>query len=178
MNNMEVIVTDSRVSLGENQLVIGTPGSAGYDISVWPDFPIVIHPGETRKIASGVKMHIRNPNLVGFLLSRSSVGTKQHLNIAQGTGVIDSDYQGEMFVVLRHNGHDGTDPVTIEPGMRVAQMVYLPAIQFESLVQVDEFSEETVRGSGGFGSTGLKHQSAQNRRWSEEDRQSMLKLRK
>lgn len=177
MNTMEVIVTDERVILGDNQLIIGTEGSAGYDISVWPDYPMIIHPGETAKVPSGIRMHIGNPNLVGFLLSRSSVGTKKHLNIAQGTGVIDSDYQGQMFVVLRHTGHSGTDPVTIEPGMRVAQMVYLPVVQFESLIQVGDFSERTDRGSGGFGSTGLKTTSTQTGRWSEEDRQAVLRKR-
>lgn len=124
------------------------PGDAGFDlhsaqyVKIWP--------GETKKIRTGIAIHISNPNHVGLIYARSSVATKQGLRPANCVGVVDSCYQGEWIVAL-HNDSDIAQEIKV--GQRIAQAVIQP-ITIPVFKVVDRFSETTERGTGGFGSTG------------------------
>ncbi len=126
----------------------GTEFSAGADIYALIDGDITIAPGETKMINTGLAFAIPD-GIVGLIVARSSLGTKRGLAPANKVGVIDSDYRGEVRVVLHNHSQD---PQTIENGERIAQMLFVPyySAEFET---VDELSM-TERGSGGFGSTG------------------------
>ena len=128
----------------------GTEFSAGADIYALLDEPVTIAPGETKLIHTGLSMAIPE-GLVGLNFARSGMATKRGLAPANKVGVIDSDYRGEVMVALHNHG---TEPQTVEHGDRVAQMVFVPyyAAEFELK---DDLSE-TLRGAGGFGSTGTK----------------------
>ena len=128
----------------------GTEFSAGADIYALLDEPITINPGETKLIHTGLAMAIPE-GLVGLNFARSGMATKRGLAPANKVGVIDSDYRGEVMVALHNHGNA---PQTVENGERIAQMVFVPyyTAQFELK---DELSE-TLRGEGGFGSTGWK----------------------
>ena len=128
----------------------GTEFSAGADLYALLDEPITIAQGETKLIHTGLAMAIPE-GLVGLIFARSGMATKRGLAPANKVGVIDSDYRGEVMVALYNQSNV---PQTIENGDRVAQMVFVPyyAAEFELK---DELSE-TLRGEGGFGSTGTK----------------------
>jgi len=126
-----------------------TAGSAGIDLQACIDETVLIKPGETQLIPSGIAVHIKDPNLAAVLLPRSGLGHKQGLVLGNLVGLIDSDYQGEVFVSCWNRGNKEID---IEPGMRLAQMVFVPVEQVSFNI-VDEF-EESGRGAGGFGHTG------------------------
>ena len=126
-----------------------TSGSAGIDLQACIDEKITIKPGETQLIPSGIAMHINDPALAAVLLPRSGLGHKKGLVLGNLVGLIDSDYQGEVFISCWNRGNSEID---IEPGMRLAQMVFLPVEQVNFNV-VEDF-EESERGSGGFGHTG------------------------
>ena len=126
-----------------------TAGSAGIDLQACIDETVLIKPGETQLIPSGIAVHIKDPNLAAVLLPRSGLGHKQGLVLGNLVGLIDSDYQGEVFISCWNRGNKEID---IEPGMRLAQMVFVPVEQVSFNV-VDKF-EESDRGAGGFGHTG------------------------
>ena len=126
-----------------------TSGSAGIDLQACIDEKITIKPGETQLIPSGIALHINDPGLAAVLLPRSGLGHKKGLVLGNLVGLIDSDYQGEVFISCWNRGNSEID---IEPGMRLAQMVFLPVEQVNFNV-VEDF-EESERGSGGFGHTG------------------------
>ncbi len=126
-----------------------TAGSAGIDLQACIDETVLIKPGETQLIPSGIAVHIKDPNLAAVLLPRSGLGHKQGLVLGNLVGLIDSDYQGEVFISCWNRGNKEID---IEPGMRLAQMVFVPVEQVSFNI-VDEF-EESGRGAGGFGHTG------------------------
>ncbi len=128
----------------------GTEFSAGADIYALLDEPITINPGETKMIHTGLALAIPE-GLVGLNFARSGMAAKRGLAPANKVGVIDSDYRGEVMVALHNHG---SAPQTIENGERVAQMVFVPyyAAEFE----LKEELSETLRGEGGFGSTGWK----------------------
>ncbi len=126
-----------------------TSGSAGIDLQACIDEKITIKPGETQLIRSGIAVHINDPGLAAVLLPRSGLGHKKGLVLGNLVGLIDSDYQGEVFISCWNRGNSEID---IEPGMRLAQMVFLPVEQVNFNV-VEDF-EESERGSGGFGHTG------------------------
>ena len=126
-----------------------TAGSAGIDLQACIDETVLIKPGETQLIPSGIAVHIKDPNLAAVLLPRSGLGHKQGLVLGNLVGLIDSDYQGEVFISCWNRGNKEID---IEPGMRLAQMVIVPVEQVSFNI-VDEF-EESGRGAGGFGHTG------------------------
>ena len=127
-----------------------TPGSAGLDLRAAIGGPVVLPPGERRLIPAGIAIDIRDPGVVGVVASRSGLSLKHGLRVAQGIGVIDSDYQGEIGIGIFNRG---LNPYTIEPGERICQMMFVPVTQV-TLGLVSEFSQETGRGTGGFGSTG------------------------
>lgn len=129
-----------------------TDGSAAMDIRACIAESMVISPGESATIPSGIAISIRDPSLVAILAPRSGLGIKHGIVLANTIGIIDSDYQGEIMVGLRNQG---SSPYTVQPGERICQMLFMPVVQ-ATLRVVTAFSEESERGAGGFGSTG-KH---------------------
>lgn len=128
-----------------------TPGSAGLDLRAAIPAPLSIAPGERRLIGSGIAVDIRDPGVVAIVASRSGLSLKHGVRVAQGIGVIDSDYHGEVGIIL---SNDGNDPYTVHPGDRIAQLLFLPVLCAD-LLPVESFGEETSRGAGGFGHTGV-----------------------
>ncbi len=131
--------------------VYATAGAAGADICALPDGdPVVIESGKTAFLRTGLALAIP-AGYVGLIFARSSLGAKRGLAPANKVGVIDSDYRGEVRVVL-HNHSDTTQ--TVEPGERIAQLLIMP-VATATLCEVDDL-DDTARGAGGFGSTGTK----------------------
>jgi dUTP pyrophosphatase len=126
-----------------------TTGSAGLDLRACIKTMRVLGPDETVLIPAGFALHLENPELAAMILPRSGLGHKHGLILGNSTGLIDSDYQGEIMVSLLNRSRV---PYTINPGDRVAQMVIVPVKRVAFSI-VEDF-EETVRGEGGFGSTG------------------------
>ena len=137
-----------RLDAGSTLPSRATDGSAGYDLSLADG--VTVKAGGTATGRTGVHVAIPKGN-VGLVFARSSVGAKRHVVLANGTGVIDSDYRGEVLVPL-HNY--GSEPQSLEAGERIAQMVIVPCLS-SSPVMVEELPA-TGRGTGGFGSTGTK----------------------
>jgi len=129
-----------------------TPGSAALDLRACLSQAITVQPGETVLVPSGIAISIHDPGLVALLVPRSGLGIKHGIVLANTIGVIDSDYQGEIGIGIVNRG---TLPYTIEPGERICQMMFVPVAQV-ALEIVSEFSQETERGAGGFGSTGSR----------------------
>lgn len=127
-----------------------TPGSAGVDLQAIIETPITLNPGDRQQIKTGIAIHIKYPNIVGYVFPRSGLGARG-LVLANSVGVLDSDYTGEILLNLVNMG---TDPLTIEPGDRVAQLVFTACSQVR--FQQKDVLSETRRGSGGYGSTGVK----------------------
>lgn len=130
--------------------VYGTAFSAGADLFACLDQPVTIAPGETKLISLGISVEIPD-GYAGLVFARSGLATKRHLAPANKVGVIDSDYRGEFFVPLYNHG---SVPQTVENGERIAQMILTPYLTAK-FIEADELSD-TVRGAGGFGSTGTK----------------------
>ncbi|NCS64937.1 MAG: dUTP diphosphatase [Hydrogenophilales bacterium CG03_land_8_20_14_0_80_62_28] len=128
-----------------------TPGSAGLDLRACLDAAIVLNPGETQLIPTGLAMHLADPGYAALILPRSGLGHKHGVVLGNLVGLIDSDYQGQLMVSVWNRGRDA---FTIQPFERIAQMVIVPVVQAQFNV-VSEFSD-SQRGAGGFGSTG-KH---------------------
>lgn len=126
-----------------------TEGSAGMDIRACLDAPATLAPGDTLLVPSGFAIHLGDPGMAAVLLPRSGLGHKHGLVLGNLTGLIDSDYQGQVFVSVWNRG---TEPFTIRPGDRIAQLVFVPVIQ--AAFELVETFEETRRGTGGFGHTG------------------------
>ena len=127
-----------------------TEGSAGLDIRACVDEPQTIRPGETQLLPSGFALYIDDPGMAAVLLPRSGLGHKQGIVLGNLVGLIDSDYQGQVFVSCWNRGQDD---FTINPGDRVAQMVIVPVVQARFEI-VREFVD-SARGSGGFGHSGI-----------------------
>lgn len=125
-----------------------TEGSAGYDLFACLEEPVRLEPGETYRAPLGFATEMP-AGTAGFVFSRSGLGGSKGIVVAQGVGVIDSDYRGQWLVPLRNLGREG---YTVQPGERVAQVVFLPVLAAE-FVEAEGLSE-SQRGEGGFGSTG------------------------
>ena len=130
--------------------VYGTEFSAGADLFACLDEPLTILPGETKLISLGISLEIPT-GYAGLVFARSGLATKRALAPANKVGVIDSDYRGEFFVPLYNHG---TAPQTIENGERIAQLIVTPYLTAK-FIEADTLSD-TVRGAGGFGSTGSR----------------------
>ena len=128
-----------------------TAGAAGMDMRACVDTPRVIAPGETHLIPTGLAIHIEQAGLAAMLLPRSGLGHKHGIVLGNLVGLIDSDYQGQVFVSCWNRGDT---PFTVEPGERIAQMVIVPVVHADFEI-VEEFVGSD-RGAGGFGHTGRK----------------------
>jgi dUTP pyrophosphatase len=130
-----------------------TSGSAAVDLraALEEDEVIVLAPGERKLIPTGLAISPESSEYVAVIAGRSGLGVKKGVSLANGIGVIDSDYRGEVHVCLRNNGHE---PFTVARGDRIAQLLFLPILTADFTV-VEEL-DETDRGTGGFGSTGVK----------------------
>jgi dUTP pyrophosphatase len=128
-----------------------TPGSAGMDVSACLDEPLELKPGETSLIPTGFAIHVEDTGLAAVLLPRSGLGHKKGIVLGNLVGLIDSDYQGQVYVSCWNRGHES---FTMNPGDRIAQIVFMPVVQAAFEI-VDEF-DESHRGEGGFGHTGVQ----------------------
>ena len=126
-----------------------TDGSAGIDLRACLQAPLTLAPGQSELIPTGIAVHMADPSLAAVLLPRSGLGHKHGIVLGNLVGLIDSDYQGQVFVSCWNRGNDSFN---IAVGERIAQMVFIPVVQAEFEV-VDGF-EATVRGAGGFGHSG------------------------
>jgi len=146
---IDLKVLDSRISKEFNLPEYQTAGSAGIDLQACIDKSIELKPGMTELIPSGIAIHINDPSLAAVLLPRSGLGHKKGLVLGNLVGLIDSDYQGLVYISCWNRGKE---TILIEPGLRLAQMVFIPVEQVQFRV-VEEF-DESERGDGGFGHTG------------------------
>jgi dUTP pyrophosphatase len=148
--NTQLKILDSRIT--QYMLQPATVGSAGIDLRACIDEKLTIKPGECVLVPSGIAIHINNPGYAAFIYPRSGLGHKHGLVLGNLTGVIDSDYQGQIMVSLWNRNQNLSDCVTINPMDRIAQLVIAPVIRPEFEI-VSEFDADTARGVGGFGST-------------------------
>ena len=149
LKNIDVKILDSRIGNEFDMPDYQTPGSAGIDLLACLDEPLTLNPGKTELIPSGMAIYIRDTNLAAVLLPRSGLGHKKGLVLGNLVGLIDSDYQGQVFISCWNRGKENC---LIEPGMRLAQMVFLPVEQVN--FNLVESFDESDRGEGGFGHTG------------------------
>ena len=147
MHHINVKILDPR--LKENQPHYATPGAAGLDLRACIDQPVKVHPGETHLVPTGIAIHLADSGLAAMILPRSGLGHKHGIVLGNLVGLIDSDYQGEIFISVWNRGKEN---YTLNPMDRIAQLVVVPVIQVAFDV-VDEFPASD-RGAGGFGSTG------------------------
>ncbi|MBI3897780.1 MAG: dUTP diphosphatase [Gammaproteobacteria bacterium] len=151
MQKVELKILDKRVGNEFPLPRYATDGAAGMDLCACIDEHIHIAPGETHLIPTGLAIHIKEKHIAAVLLPRSGLGHKHGIVLGNLVGLIDADYQGQVFVSLWNRGDQ---PFTLEPGDRIAQMVFVPVVPVQFEV-VDEFVA-TPRGAGGFGHTGKK----------------------
>lgn len=149
MATIDLRILDDR--LKDNLPAYATSGAAGLDLRACLAAPQELAPGATTLVPTGIALHIADPGLAAMILPRSGLGHKQGIVLGNLVGLIDSDYQGQIFVSVWNRGHA---PFTIQPLERIAQLVIVPVVQTNFNI-VDRF-EESARGEGGFGSTG-KH---------------------
>jgi dUTP pyrophosphatase len=147
MTTIDLKVLDERIASQLPQYA--TPGSAGLDLRACLDAPIVIEPGQTVLIPTGIAIHVADPGLAAIILPRSGLGHKHGIVLGNLVGLIDSDYQGPLMVSCWNRGHTA---FTVQPFERIAQLVLVPVVQ-ATFRRVAEFGE-SARGEGGFGSTG------------------------
>jgi dUTP pyrophosphatase len=146
---LQVRVLDPRIGKEFPLPHYATPGSAGLDLRACLDSALVLAPGQTHLIPTGIAVYVADPGLAAVLLPRSGLGHKHGIVLGNLVGLIDSDYQGQVMVSCWNRGQT---PFTIEPGERIAQMIVVPVVQVDFEV-VDVFTA-TARGAGGFGSSG------------------------
>ncbi|WP_019559683.1 MULTISPECIES: dUTP diphosphatase [Caldimonas] len=147
MTTIALKVLDARMA--EHLPSYATPGSAGLDLRACLEAPLVLEPGQTELIPTGLAIHLGDPGLAALILPRSGLGHKHGIVLGNLVGLIDSDYQGQLMVSCWNRGHE---TFTVQPMERIAQLVIVPVVQarFE---RVEDF-EASHRGKGGFGSTG------------------------
>jgi dUTP pyrophosphatase len=149
MQSIQLKILDSRVGSEYPLPDYATDGSAAMDLRACLDQTLRLAPGQTELLPTGIAIHISNPNLAAVLLPRSGLGHKHGIVLGNLVGLIDSDYQGQLYVSCWNRGED---VFIIEPGERIAQMVFVPVVRAHFEV-VDEFVGSS-RGAGGFGHTG------------------------
>ncbi len=149
MRSIDLKILDPRIGDSIPLPHYATDGSAGLDMRAVVDEVVTVEPGETVLIPTGLAIHIADPGLAAVLLPRSGLGHKHGLVLGNLTGLIDSDYQGQVFVSCWNRG---SKPYEIQPGERIAQMLFVPVEQVQFNV-VEDF-EDSERGAGGFGHSG------------------------
>ncbi len=149
MKQIELKILDPRLGKNFPLPAYATPGSAGLDLRACLDEALTLQPGQTSLIPTGLAIHIADPKLCATILPRSGLGHKHGIVLGNLVGLIDSDYQGQLMVSMWNRSQE---PFEIQPGDRIAQLVFLPVVQ-ASFSIVGEF-EGSERGEGGFGSSG------------------------
>ncbi|MDR3426321.1 MULTISPECIES: dUTP diphosphatase [Silvimonas] len=149
MSTLDIKILDER--LKDNLPAYATPGAAGLDLRACLAAPLELAPGATALVPSGMAIHLADPGLAAMIIPRSGLGHKHGIVLGNLVGLIDSDYQGQVFVSVWNRGNHS---FTIQPLERIAQLVVVPVVQVE--LNIVESFEESSRGEGGFGSTG-KH---------------------
>jgi dUTP pyrophosphatase len=146
---IDLRVLDARIA--PHLPAYATPGAAGLDLRACVDAPVTLAPGATTLVPTGLAIHIADPGLAAMILPRSGLGHKHGIVLGNLVGLIDSDYQGQLFVSLWNRGSMAFD---IAPLERIAQMVIVPVVQAD--FRVVETFEASARADGGFGSTGTR----------------------
>jgi len=146
---VQIKVLDQRLGTEFPLPDYATAGSAGMDLRACLDQPLMIAPGQTELIPTGFAMHMQDSGMAAVILPRSGLGHKHGIVLGNLVGLIDSDYQGQVFVSCWNRSESG---FVVDPGARIAQMVFLPVVQVH-WERVDEF-DNSDRGGGGFGHTG------------------------
>ncbi|MGV7962356.1 dUTP diphosphatase [Photorhabdus tasmaniensis] len=149
MKKIDVKILDPRIGQEFPLPTYATPGSAGLDLRACLDNAVELAPGQTELLPTGLAIHIGDEQLAAVILPRSGLGHKHGVVLGNLVGLIDSDYQGQLMVSVWNRG-DKT--FTIEPGERIAQMIFVPVVQTEFNL-VEDF-ETSKRGNGGFGHSG------------------------
>jgi len=149
MHRVDLKILDSRLKDSNSAPQYATPGSAGLDLRACIEMAVKIHPGETMLVPTGMAIHLADPGLAAMILPRSGLGHKHGIVLGNLVGLIDSDYQGEIFVSTWNRGHE---TFTLNPLDRLAQLVVVPVVQV-AFNLVEDFAA-SERGAGGFGSTG------------------------
>jgi len=149
VKNIQLKILDSRIGADFPLPEYATAGAAGVDMRACIEAPLEVAPGETHLIPTGIALHIQDSDVAAMLLPRSGLGHKHGIVLGNLVGLIDSDYQGQVFVSCWNRGNDS---FTIQPGDRIAQMVFVPVLRakFETVASF----EESARGEGGFGHSG------------------------
>ena len=148
---LEVKILDARIGRDMELPRRATSGSAGLDLRACIDAPLVLEPGKTELVPTGIAIHLGDPALAAMLLPRSGLGHKHGIVLGNLVGLIDSDYQGEIKVSVWNRGRE---TFRIEPGDRIAQLIVVPVVPVEFRV-VESFAASD-RGAGGFGHTGRR----------------------
>ena len=151
MRTLEVKVLDPRFGDEWPMPAYATEASAGLDLRAALEAPLLLEPGDTALIPSGLAIHLADPALCAVVLPRSGLGHRHGIVLGNGTGLIDADYQGPLMISTWNRGRE---PFTISPGDRIAQLVVLPIVR--ATLQVVDTFEESARGAGGFGHTGVR----------------------
>ncbi|UTW11264.1 dUTP diphosphatase [Marinobacterium rhizophilum] len=149
MKKLQVKILDSRIGSDFPLPAYATAGSAGLDLRACLDAPVTLEPGQTELLPTGLSIYIEDPSLCAMILPRSGLGHKHGIVLGNLVGLIDSDYQGQLFVSCWNRGQT---TFVVEPGERIAQLVLVPVVQADFEV-VDEF-HASERADGGFGSSG------------------------
>ena len=144
---VDIRILDDR--LKQQPPTYATSGSAGLDLRACIDQRLTLQPGETVLVPSGIALHLADPGLAAVVLPRSGLGHKHGIVLGNLVGLIDSDYQGQIFVSVWHRG---SEAFTIEPMERIAQLVIVPVVR--PVFQVVDSFEQSERADGGFGSSG------------------------
>jgi dUTP pyrophosphatase len=149
VKNIQLKILDSRIGTDFPLPEYATAGAAGVDMRACIEAPLEVAPGETHLIPTGIALHIQDSDVAAMLLPRSGLGHKHGIVLGNLVGLIDSDYQGQVFVSCWNRGNDS---FTIQPGDRIAQMIFVPVLraEFETVASF----EESARGEGGFGHSG------------------------
>ena len=147
MRRLEVRILDARIR--DSLPHYATPGAAGLDLRACLDAPLTLQPGDSQLVPSGIAIHLGDAGLAAMVLPRSGLGAKHGIVLGNLVGLIDSDYQGQIFVSVWNRGKTA---FTVQPLERIAQLVVVPVVQVE--FQVVEQFDASARGVAGFGSTG------------------------
>lgn len=150
MKQIDIKILDPRLNEDQYRLGYATAGSAGIDLRACVSHKLWLRSGQINLIPSGISIHLNNPCYAAIVMARSGLGVKHGIVIAQGNGLIDSDYQGQIMIPLLNRE---TNDFMIEPMSRIAQLVIIPVLQAQ--FNIVESFEQTERGANGFGSTGL-----------------------